>query len=320
MNVKRITKYLDPFVLCLLMVIALAFLFPNGAETFCLAELTSVGISGIFFLYGLKLSIAEVTNGLKNYPLHILVQLSTFVLFPAIIWILKPVLSLWIGDTFWMGLFYLSALPSSVSSSVIMVSLAKGNVPSAIFNASISGIIGVFATPLWMGLVMYQQENVSLQGIFLKLTLQILVPLVIGLSLNKKYGTWAQQKKRFITLYDKTIIVLIVYSSFCKSILTDVFLGISLLQILYLGIVIVALFWIMMGMIYSFARLLRLNLADQITAMFCGSKKSLIHGSAILKILFVNNPNASLFLLPVMLYHTIQLMILAVIANRLGNR
>ncbi len=169
MNQKNKIKYIDPFVLCLLMAIGMAFLFPNGAKVLHLPTINSIGISGIFFLYGLKLTVKEILVGARNVKLHLLVQLGTFLLFPLLVWLLKPVLVPMVGNSFWMGLFYLAALPSSVSSSVIMVSLAKGNVPGAMFNASMSGIIGIFVTPLWMSFYLQQTNDVSLQGTFVKL-------------------------------------------------------------------------------------------------------------------------------------------------------
>lgn len=50
------------------------------------------------------------------------------------------------------GRLFLATLPSTVSSSVVMVSIAGGNMAAAIFNASVSSLIGVFVTPLWMGI------------------------------------------------------------------------------------------------------------------------------------------------------------------------
>lgn len=320
MNQKNKIKYIDPFVLCLLMAIGMAFLLPNGAKVLHLPTINSIGISGVFFLYGLKLTVKEILVGARNVKLHLLVQLGTFLLFPLLVWLLKPVLVPMVGNSFWMGLFYLAALPSSVSSSVIMVSLAKGNVPGAMFNASLSGIIGIFVTPLWMSFYLQQTNDVSLQGTFVKLTLQILMPLALGLLLNKKIGSWAQKQKKRIAFYDKTIIVCIVYASFCKSIANHVFNGVDYKQLVVLLLIVVALFWMVMGVLYVLSKGLGFSISDRITATFCGTKKSLVHGSAMLKVLFLNNPSASLFLLPVMLYHTVQLMILAVIANKWGKR
>ena len=311
---------IDKFIVSLIIAIIIAFIFPKGAEMFYLKEVSEVGIGLIFFFYGLKLSFKEVASGLKNYKLHVLIQISTFLIFPLILLMLKPFLSHLIGDSFWIGLFFLAALPSSVSSSIVMVSLAKGNVPSAIFNASISGMIGVFVTPLWIGLFINQSSGMSLGDVFLKLTIQILLPLSLGLLLNNKWGAIAKKHSSKISIFDKTIIVLIVYASFSTSILANMFANISWLHLFFLIATVFCLFWSLMGIIYFVANKLKLSVADRITAMFCGSKKSLVHGSAMVTIIFGNSISASLYLLPVMLYHITQLMILAVVANKLGKR
>ncbi|WP_237340605.1 bile acid:sodium symporter family protein [Wenyingzhuangia fucanilytica] len=311
---------IDKFILSLFLAIMVAFLFPKGAGILHLKDITEIGIGLIFFFYGLKLSFKEVAQGLKNYKLHILTQLSTFLIFPVLLLLLKPFFSHLVGDSFWIGLFFLAALPSSVSSSVVMVSLAKGNVPSAIFNASISGLIGVFVTPIWIGMFVSQSGGMSLTDVFLKLIIQILLPLTLGLLLNSKIGHIAKKNSVKIAFFDKTIIVLIVYSSFSASLLAHMFKDISWLDLIYLFIIVFCLFWVLMGVVYFIANKLKLSVADRITAMFCGSKKSLVHGSAMVNIIFGNSISASLYLLPVMLYHITQIVILAVVANRLGKR
>lgn len=317
---NKIKLPVDGFILSLFLAITVAFLFPTGAALLHVKQVTNIGIACIFFFYGLKLSFEEIKLGLKNYKLHVLIQITTFLIFPIVVLLFKPIISSLVGTEFWIGLFFLAALPSTVSSSVVMVSLAKGNVPSAIFNASISGIIGVFVTPIWISLFVATTGGMSLSDVFLKLLLQIVAPLIIGVVLNKRIGFYAKKNSKRIAFFDKSVIVLIVYTSFCTSILEDVFGGVSLFSLVSLFLIIVLLFSLLMGFVYLLSALLGFSVADKITATFCGSKKSLVHGSAMLKIIFLNNSSAGLYLLPVMVYHITQLIILAFVANRLGNR
>ena len=233
---------------------------------------------------------------------------------------LRPFITHLVGDSFWIGLFFLAALPSTVSSSVVLVSLAKGNVPSAIFNASISGLIGAFVTPLWIGMFVSQTSGMSLGTVFFKLIIQILFPLTIGLLLNQKLGHIAKKNSTKIAFFDKSIIVLIIYSSFCTSIIANMFANMSWLNLIFLFAIVFCLFWILIGMIYFISLKLKLSFADKITATFCGTKKSLVHGSAMVNIIFGNSMSASLFLLPVMMYHITQIIILSVVANKIGKR
>src|SRR5690606_18218439 len=146
---------IDKFVLFIIVVIGIAYLFPTWGtkkSSIPLDTISAIGISLIFFFYGLKLSPEKLKAGLKNWKLHLLVQASTFLIFPLIVLACRPLLQTQEQETIWLGFFFLAALPSTVSSSVVMVSMAKGNLPAAIFNASISGIVGIAVTPLWMGL------------------------------------------------------------------------------------------------------------------------------------------------------------------------
>lgn len=318
MQIKNI-KF-NGFVISLLLAIVVAYLYPTGSETFKINDVTDVGIGLIFFFYGLNLSFDEIKKGLSNYKLHILVQCTTFILFPAIILLAKPALESAIGDLLWIGLFFLAVLPSSVSSSVVMVSLAKGNIPAAIFNASMSGLIGVVITPLWLGLVVDEVQGISFTEVFTKLIIQIIIPITLGLLLNKKWGAFAKSKKKWISNFDKAIIVLIVYSSFSHSFLANLFKGMEWTQFVMLYVSVLLLFTIMMLITSFLSKRFHFNRADRITALFCGSKKSLVHGSVMAKVMFGNSPHGSLFILPIMLYHISQILIIAVIAERFAKK
>jgi sodium/bile acid cotransporter 7 len=151
---------LDWFILALGLMIFLAWLWPAPGivkAPISLGQLAGYGISVIFFFYGLRLSPEQLKAGLGNYKLHTVIQLSTFIFFPVLILAVHPLVKDTSYEMLWLGVFYLAALPSTVSSSVVMVSIAGGNIPAAIFNASISGLIGVFLTPLWMGLFLTAQ-------------------------------------------------------------------------------------------------------------------------------------------------------------------
>ncbi|MFL9844987.1 bile acid:sodium symporter family protein [Flavobacterium rhizosphaerae] len=308
------------FVFALIAAIFVAYLLPTGPEILHLHTVTDIGIGLIFFFYGLKLSFSEIKKGLSNYKLHLLIQLSTFILFPVVILLAKPLLVNLLGELFWVGLFFMAALPSTVSSSVVMVSLAKGNVPAAIFNASISGLIGLAVTPLWIGLIVNEVQGISFMDILPKLLMQIIIPITLGILLNGKLGHIAKKHSKKISTFDKCIIVLIVYSSFSESFTSNLFAGLEWIQFAYLFAAIMILFLVVMFLMNSFSKALGFTTEDRITALFCGSKKSLVHGSVMVKVIFGDSPNGGIYILPVMLYHISQIIIIAIIAERLGKR
>lgn len=319
MQLKKVK--INGFVLALIAAILVAYMVPFGAELLHIHTITDVGIGLIFFFYGLNLSFAQVRSGLSNYKLHTLIQCSTFLFFPVVVLFTKPLLVSGVGELLWVGLFFLATLPSSVSSSVVMVSLAKGNVPAAIFNASISGLIGVVITPLWLGMVVEQVQGISFTEVFIKLIIQIIIPITLGLVLNKKLGHIAKKHKKWISNFDKTIIVLIVYAAFSHSFIIHLFEGMRWTQFALVYVCVLGLFFFMMFLMNIISKkVFKFPIEDRITALFCGSKKSMVHGSVMAKVMFGNSPNGSLFILPIMLYHISQIIIIAVIAEKFGKR
>lgn len=315
---------IDLFIVYLLLSILVAYFFPHLAtyqDGDFLGIVTSMGVSLIFFFYGLKLSFGQIKSGLKNWKLHVVVQLATFVLFPLLVLLFRPFVGTFISENTWIGFFFLAALPSTVSSSVVMVSLAKGNVPAAIFNASISGLIGVIVTPIWMSLFLnFTTENV-LADVYGGLILEIILPVILGLLLQKYWGSWAAKHNKKLSSFDKSIILLIVYSSFAHSFEKGIFSSLGKVFILELFIAVIILFSLVYSVLYLLSKyLLHFSEEDQISALFCGSKKSLTHGSVFGKFIFLNNPYAGLYFLPLMIYHAFQIFIITFIAQRYHNR
>ncbi len=310
----------DRFVLLLISMILLAWWVPGIENVIPLNKLSTYGISGIFFFYGLKLSPEQMKSGLSNWKLHTLVQLSTFLLFPVLVLAALPLIHSEEHFVLWLAVFFLGALPSTVSSSVVMVSIARGNIPGAIFNASISGLIGIVVTPIWVGVFLEARgASFDLGDAFLSLLIKILLPVILGLLLHRFLGEYANRYKKQLTMFDKTIILIIVYKSFSHSFSSNVFNGISWLELSVVGIGVAALFFLMYYLIYWISVKLNFSREDRITALFCGSKKSLVHGSVFSTVLFPGMSSAGLFLVPIMIYHAFQLFIISIIAQKLGN-
>lgn len=320
---------LEPFIIMLFASILLAYIYPPlGMEReagVSLGDIANWGVSFIFFFYGMRLNREKLKAGLVNVRLHILVHASTFLLFPLIM-----LAAMWAGGAFgakgngyylWMGAFFLATLPSTVSSSVVMVSIAGGNMAAAIFNASVSSLIGVFVTPLWMGLFLENIDGAhNLGDVILKLVVQVLLPVAAGGLLNPKFGRFAEKYKKALRMFDETVILLIVYTSFCDSFHKKMFEGFSAAEIIELSAAMIALFFVTYGIIWCACRAMKFNREDAITALFCGSKKSLVHGSVMSKVLFSNPAIIGVVLLPTMLYHAYQLIIVSIIAKKMGEK
>ncbi|MBU2948874.1 bile acid:sodium symporter family protein [Zobellia uliginosa] len=315
---------IDGFVLSVIAVIGMAYIFPQWGtpeSKIPIDTISAIGISLIFFFYGLKLSPTKLKAGIKNWKLHVLVQGSTFFIFPLLVLKFRPFIQNEAQETIWLAFFFLAALPSTVSSSVVMVSMAKGNIPAAIFNASISGIIGVVLTPLWMGLfVQSAQTDFDFTDIYIKLFVQIILPVVVGILLQRFLGEFAQKHNKRLTLFDKSVILLIIYKSFAESFEGDIFSTVSILDLLMLFVAVLILFGIVFFLTGFLAKKMRFNTADQITAQFCGTKKSLVHGTVFSKIIFEKLASIGIILLPLMIFHAIQLLIISMVASRMSRK
>lgn len=315
---------LDWFILAIISMIIIASIWPEpGVQKglFSLKNIANYGVSLIFFFYGLRLSPQKLKEGLGNWRLHLVVQLATFVLFPIILLTLKRFFGSNGNELFWLGAFYVAALPSTVSSSVVMVSIAGGNIPAAIFNASISALIGVFITPLWMGIVLTTtSQGFDLTDVIIKLIIQVLVPVAIGILLNHRFGAFADKHKKKLRYFDQTVILLIIYTAFCESFSKHMFSDHGASDIVILGVCMIALFFFVYGIITVVGKIMKFNREDKITAVFCGSKKSLVHGTVMSKVLFPNAAAAGIILLPLMIYHALQLMAASIIAQSMARK
>lgn len=315
---------INGFFLALLGTILLANLFPSwGGESSPIPfkEITHYGVSFIFFFYGVKMDPVKLKSGLSNWKLHLLIQSTTFLVFPVVILLVKSIFGPEGDSNLWLGALYLSVLPSTVSASVVMVSIAGGNIPAAIFNASISSIVGIFVTPVWMELFLEGSEmSFDLLDAFWKLSKQVLFPVVVGFLLHRFLGKWVQKNNNVLKTFDQIIILMIVFSAFSAAVERGMFDGQKLGFLLTLGGLMLLLFVVMASLMFAIGKALGFNRGDQITVLFCGSKKSLIQGAAMGKVLFPDPVIFGVVLLPLMLYHALQLVLGSMIAQQLAER
>ena len=309
----------DWFLIGMGAAVALAWLLPDpGAKGGSLhPELVNkFGVSLIFFLHGLTLSFAAMSAGARNWRLHLLVQLCTFVLFPVLGAVMIFSLGSSIGADLRTGLFFLCALPSTVSSSVALTATARGNVPGAVFNATLSSLLGVVVTPLWLGLVLGAAgHSLPLGKVVLDLLLWLVLPLIVGQALRPLFGALASRHKARIGVLDRLTILLLVYTSFCDSVKAGVWsAGLAPLLVSTLGSLVLLALAMLFVTIAS--RALGFTLPDRIAALFCGSKKTLASGVPMARLIFGAHPGLGLILLPIMIYHPLQLVVGGWLAGR----
>lgn len=315
---------IDWFLTAMVLVTILAWAFPAPGATggWMHPEIvTKAGVALIFFLHGLTLSFAALRAGVVNWRLHVFVQASTYVLFPLLGLGLNALLGPRVSPELALGLFFLCALPSTVSSSVAMTAVARGNVAGAVFNATLSSLVGIVLTPLWITWVMRTTGAAPDIGpVMLDLLKWLVLPLVVGQGLRPWLGARVQAHKARIGLVDRGTILLLVYTSFCDSFQQGVWTGHGVGQVVLMAGVCTVLFAVVMGFTAFVSRALGFGRADQIAAIFCGSKKTLASGVPMAKLIFGTHPGLGLILLPIMIYHPLQLIVCGVLAQRWGRR
>ena len=312
---------IDNFTILLLCTVLLASVLPcTGQTAVALGKLTTLAIGLLFFLHGAKLSREALVSGLTHWRLHLLVLASTFVMFPLLGLALKPLAGPVIAPELYVGILFLCTLPSTVQSSIAFTSMARGNVAAAVCSASASNFVGIFATPLLVSMLIVQGAagGSSLDAV-LTIVEQLLLPFLAGQFLRPWIGRWVDRHKPMLKIVDQGSILLVVYTAFSESVNEGLWHKLSLSSLLGLGLLCCVLLAIALGLATFISRRLGFSREDEITIVFCGSKKSLASGVPMAKVLFA--PSAlGMVILPVMLFHQIQLMVCAVLAARWAQR
>lgn len=286
-----------------------------------LDQLTGVGVAIVFFLHGLGLSPQAIKAGVTNWRLHIYIQIATFVVYPILWVIFGEAFLAYMPAALAFGFCYLLVLPSTISSSVAMTSVGKGNVPGAIFNASLSSILGVFITPLLIQLFMgFEGVQLDLLDSVISISKLLLLPMIAGQIMRPYLVAWVDRHKAVVNKVDKYVILLIVYNAFCDSVVNGIWSEFSMgLLVSSIAICTVILLF-MVHLIQWGARRTKFTLPDEVAAVFCGTKKTLAAGIPMAKVIFGADPSLGMILLPIMLYHPIQIFYCAVLANRYARQ
>ncbi|MGX1273359.1 bile acid:sodium symporter family protein [Streptomyces phaeoluteigriseus] len=304
----------DPYIVLLLGTVGLAALLPaRGAAADVASGASTAAIAFLFFLYGARLSTREALDGLKHWRLHVTVLACTFVIFPLLGMATRGLVPVILTDPLYQGLLFLTLVPSTIQSSIAFTSIARGNVPAAICAGSFSSLVGIVVTPLLAAALLGSSGGFSAHSV-VEIVLQLLVPFMAGQLLRRWIGGFVARHKKVLGRVDRGSILLVVYTAFSEGMVRGIWHQVSPARLAGLLAVEAVLLAVMLALTWYGAKALRFDRADRIAIQFAGSKKSLASGLPMASVLF--GAHASLAVLPLMLFHQMQLMVCAVIAKR----
>ncbi len=309
---------IDAYIIALFgMVVLASFLPVQGQAAVITGWVVKLAIALLFFLHGAKLSREAVVAGVTHWRLHLTILAFTFVLFPILglaiskVGVLTPTMA--------AGMVFLACLPSTVQSSIAFTSIGRGNVAAAVCAASASNLFGIFLTPVLVGLLMNAHGDVGGWDSIKSIVVQLLLPFIAGQIARPLVGKWIEKHKTLVGRVDRGSILLVVYSAFSAAVVEGLWRKVSPLELITLLLVCGVLLTLVMLATMWGARLLGFSKADEVAIVFCGSKKSLATGVPMAGILFPG-ATAGVLVLPLMIFHQIQLMACSVLAQRYAAR
>jgi sodium/bile acid cotransporter 7 len=316
---RTVLRRVDRYIAALVGTVALAALLPaSGSAAEVVGSGTKVAVGLLFFLYGARLSPHAAFAGLRHWRLHVPILLCTFVLFPLLGLALRalPPTVLGVGPA--TGILFLCVLPSTVQSAVAFTSMAGGNVAAAICASSFSSLLGVFLTPLLAALLLGGGEAGDMTfsaGQVVSIVVQLLMPFAVGQLTRRWIADWVGRHRGLTTVCDRGSILLVVYAAFSRGVTAGIWQRLTPLRLLVLLVLCALLLAVVLTLTAQVTRWLGFTAADRVTAVFCASTKSLASGLPIATVLFAPG-DVGLLVLPLMLYHTLQLMTCAAMARR----
>lgn len=319
---SRLARFLpDRFTLLLIATVIIASLVPaHGQGIVAFGWITNLAVALLFFLHGARLSREAIVAGITHWRLHATIFSATFLMFPILGVLLKPVLESLVTPQLYVGILFLCCLPATVQSAIAFTSMARGNVPAAVCSASASSLLGIFVTPLLVGTVVASAASAPISfDAVIKIMLQLLLPFVLGQLARRWIGAWVHKRKALLKWVDQGSILLVVYTAFSEAVNEGLWQNTPLPALL--GLVACCALILALALLGSqlLGKLFGFSLPDRITLLFCGSKKSLATGVPMAQVIFAGQAVGAI-VLPLMLFHQIQLMVCAVLAARYARR
>ena len=310
---------IDPMVRLLVVAIALAMLLPAEGRARDVAQAVSNGaIFLLFLLNGLRLPRAEVVRGLAHWRFLLPLALWCFGAMAlagkafdlALAGVLPPLVAL--------GFLFLGALPSTIQSATAYSSLAGGNVSRSVVAAALLNIVGVFVSaPIFAalgggGVVAFGGEGL------LRIFAILILPFAVGQVLQHRMAGWVSEHRGLVTAMDRASIAIAVYVALSGAVAEGSLEAIGAGDWAILLAATSAFVGVGFAGAWLLSRAVVPDHAERIAFLFAGAHKSVAIGAPLAAVLFPPQA-AGLVLLPLLVYHLLQLVVSAPLATRLAR-
>ena len=314
------------FTLTLVAACVMAFLLPEPGATGGLlkSEITvKISVALVFFLQGLNIRSRQILHSATRLRVLLFCQSWNYALAPAIMILLMLVASSWIHPGLRGGLLYLSVLPTTISSAIVLTGSYRGDAATSLFNATLSNLLGVVITPIWCIALFSEASNhfPPIGSLILKIAILVILPITIAQVIRPYLRDRIEAWKPSIRNSSNAMIVFIVYVSFSNSVVNGLWETLSWTSIAT-AFGFVCLFLLLVSSLVWTSSAIADNQKEQrIAAFFCGSQKTLATGAPMASIIFANQSAADqgLVLLPLILYHSLQILLASIVGPRLAK-
>jgi solute carrier family 10 (sodium/bile acid cotransporter), member 7 len=311
------------FLLGLLLVAGLAFVAPElGVRGGPLRPeiTTKAGVALIFFVQGLVIAPATLRKGALSWRLHLTIQLFVFALFPVAGLLVDLLVGGLLPPDLRLGFLFLAILPTTISTCVVFTAIAGGNTTGALFNSALANIAGVLITPLLAALILTTRgQSLPLGSVMGEVALLLLAPLALGQLARPLFRHHVEPRARALSTVSSLIILFIVFNAFAGSVGSGALRQTGLATTGAVLLIAAGLFGLANGLAAMLGQRLGFAAPDRLALLFCGSQKTLAAGAPLGQILFAEHPALGLILLPLMIYHAVQLFAGSTLAQYLAR-
>ena len=163
------------------------------------------------------------------------------------------------------------------------------------------------------------RQHGAVGGNPLDIVYQLLLPFVLGQLVQPWLGDWAHRNKKLLSFSDRGSVLVVVYTAFSDAVMQGLWHKLPPVELGMIALADTALLATVLFITIMGSRALGVPLKDEIAIVFCGSKKTLASGVPMANVLF---PSATVgvIVLPLMMYHQIQLFVCAMLARRFARQ